>query len=378
MFVQFIWSNSLIATNCLLFLRRSAGPTTIDDVRKRAVLFRLVYAVSSQLHQWDFNWICDARFGCWIIGSACRYIPRWNMVREILENELKIPQTFHFFHSSSSEPSTRGVLLGFTMICTTAGMLTIYIMNTMMAWRTVAMMCSVVPVISAITIYFVSLQSKIYQIFSRDKIKFSIKISSSDPRNAAMVALQKSNQWSGKIVVMASWLDIASSHHPRIQWFATAQRTIEVMSTVCKIPFTMLTSVANDTRKICRIEAQTNTETVDHRSVAIFPCSIHRHVFDATVHCTDFQSIRQPNRTRQSGNDNECTRQFDQCDVHVLGTIYWQAASVPNNAVRNVCLCHGYDRLWIFNSAERLLFIWSSAILCHWFGEQTFDVHSID
>lgn len=104
---------------------------------------------------------------------------------------------FSIFFLRSSEPSTRGVLLGYTLICTTVGMLTIYIMNTMMAWRTVAMVCSAVPVISLIAVYFVSLKQnkttteKMTIFFHKNSflLKFPPNFSFLDSRNATMVAV---------------------------------------------------------------------------------------------------------------------------------------------------------------------------------------------
>lgn len=97
-----------ISTHNIRFMTiRSVGPTTINDVRKCAIFFRLVYAVPSQLLQWDFNWICDAWFGCWINGGTCCYIPGWNLVKKYLENsfgqsKMMISQPAHWTFDFSS------------------------------------------------------------------------------------------------------------------------------------------------------------------------------------------------------------------------------------------------------------------------------------
>ncbi|XP_031636109.1 facilitated trehalose transporter Tret1-like [Contarinia nasturtii] len=53
------------------------------------------------------------------------------------------------------EPSVRGVLIGYTFIFGTIGMFTIYLMNTLMAWRTVCFICLWVPVFTAFAICFI-------------------------------------------------------------------------------------------------------------------------------------------------------------------------------------------------------------------------------
>lgn len=219
---------------------------------------------------------------------------------------------------------------------------------------------------------------KKFQIFFSQQQQVSVHFFPLDSWNAAMVALQESIWWSGKIATMAAWLDIPPSHQSGICCFATEQRTVEIMSIMCEITSAMLTSVANDTRKICWTKTQTNTQTVDNCTGIIFPSAIHRHVCDETVYRTDFQSIRQPHRTGSMCHDNEHTRQFDQCDVYVFGTFHWQTTTVPNYAVWSLCMLHGYDHLWIFIAAKRLHFIRSIAVLCHGFGEQNSDIHSND
>lgn len=60
------------------------------------------------------------------------------------------------FFSSFSEPSTRGILNAYSNVCETLGMLVIYILNTLMPWRTAALICLALPVLSMILLCFVS------------------------------------------------------------------------------------------------------------------------------------------------------------------------------------------------------------------------------
>lgn len=62
----------------------------------------------------------------------------------------------------------------------------------------------------------------------------------------------------------------------------------------------------------------------------------------------------------------------------MFGTIYWQTAALFNNAIRNVCMRIGDNRLWIFITTKRLHLIRSITTLFHRFREQTSHVHSVD
>ncbi|XP_055305860.1 facilitated trehalose transporter Tret1-like [Sitodiplosis mosellana] len=53
------------------------------------------------------------------------------------------------------EPATRSILLGYTLITFTFGMSIIFVMNTFMAWRMVAMICFGLPFITAIALCFI-------------------------------------------------------------------------------------------------------------------------------------------------------------------------------------------------------------------------------
>lgn len=55
-----------------------------------------------------------------------------------------------------SEPSTRGILVSLTFISVTLGMFLVLLLNTLMPWRTIALVCLIWPVITAIAICFVS------------------------------------------------------------------------------------------------------------------------------------------------------------------------------------------------------------------------------
>lgn len=71
----------------------------------------------------------------------------------IMLNELN-SSPFHLFHCS--EPSYRGILIAYTNVSGTFGMLVVSVLNTMLPWRTVALVCLFVPILTVIALLFVS------------------------------------------------------------------------------------------------------------------------------------------------------------------------------------------------------------------------------
>lgn len=55
-----------------------------------------------------------------------------------------------------SEPKFRGVMIAYTHVGWTLGMLLLSVLNTLMPWRSVAFVCLFVPVITTIALCFVS------------------------------------------------------------------------------------------------------------------------------------------------------------------------------------------------------------------------------
>lgn len=95
-------------------------------------------------------------------------------------------------------------------------MLTIFILNTLMPWRTVALVCSAVPVITAISVYFVSEIRHLIRILSHSSVIlthsycqcfFSVFFLS-DSRNATMVAIKKSNDWAPRHQIAQEFDDL--------------------------------------------------------------------------------------------------------------------------------------------------------------------------
>lgn len=54
-----------------------------------------------------------------------------------------------------SEPSIRGVLTACSAISATLGLFLVYLMNTFMPWRSVGLICLIVPLITMIAVCFI-------------------------------------------------------------------------------------------------------------------------------------------------------------------------------------------------------------------------------
>lgn len=68
-------------------------------------------------------------------------------------NILLITSTF--FLSIKSEPSIRGVLLGFCGISSSCGIFMVYLLGAFLSWRQVALICISIPASTVVAIYFV-------------------------------------------------------------------------------------------------------------------------------------------------------------------------------------------------------------------------------
>lgn len=55
-----------------------------------------------------------------------------------------------------SEPSIRGILIACAGIAATLGFFVIFLMGTLMDWRSAALKCLIIPIMTMITVCFVS------------------------------------------------------------------------------------------------------------------------------------------------------------------------------------------------------------------------------
>lgn len=172
-------------------------------------------------------------------------------------------------------------------------MFAIFALNTLMPWRTVALVCSAVPVITAISVYFVGSESINNKQLSNCSINgLFLFFFFVDSRNATMAAIQKPNGRSPKIIAMASRLGTKARYRIRISRFATSKHTLKFMPIVCQTKHSMYTSIANDAWKIPWIETQTNIETIRNRHGLICAGTIFRCICDASIYHANFPSIQ--------------------------------------------------------------------------------------
>lgn len=68
--------------------------------------------------------------------------------------EIKIVNKFLLCHFS--EPKYRGVMIAYSAITGTLGMLFVFVLNILMPWRTAAMVCMFVPILTIVALCFVS------------------------------------------------------------------------------------------------------------------------------------------------------------------------------------------------------------------------------
>lgn len=83
-----------------------------------------------------------------------------NSMREQINEKFEWFKQFVVFKityvAEICEPSIRGVMIAYTHVGWTLGMLFVSVMNTFMPWRTVGLVCMLVPILTAIALCFVS------------------------------------------------------------------------------------------------------------------------------------------------------------------------------------------------------------------------------
>lgn len=97
-------------------------------------------------------------FGAGLMEASCNTYVSW----PVRMNWNKITIFFQIFSSifqvgEISDPKFRGIMLAYTHIGYTLGMLFVSILNTMMSWRMVALICISVPLLTIVVLCFVSI-----------------------------------------------------------------------------------------------------------------------------------------------------------------------------------------------------------------------------
>lgn len=104
----------------------------------------------------------------------------------------------------------------------------------------------------------------------------------------------------------------------------------------------MYSPIANDAWKICWAQAKANAQTVCNHHVIILPRPIFGCFFNATIHCSDFQSVRQSHFTGSCCGYHEFARQFGQRHFYVFGAFHWETTCLFGNVIG--CVSVRFDR----------------------------------
>lgn len=147
---------------------RLLGPQTIHVDREFTIDNCLVYAV--QCEQRTTNIHCKRFTWSWrgFDGVANYYLCRWNYVSKAY---MKTPwkqrrAKFEIWCSNGpcliyfSEPKFRGIMIAYTHVGWTLGLLLVSVLNTLMPWRTVALVCMFVPILTTLALCFVRLRTQ--------------------------------------------------------------------------------------------------------------------------------------------------------------------------------------------------------------------------
>lgn len=90
-----------------------------------------------------------------------------------------------------SEPSFRGVMIAYSNVSGTLGMLLVFVLNTMMPWRMVALICLFVPILTVVALYFVSVC--VLKKKSKNNIKIFNKSFWAGSRDTSVVIIKEPN-----------------------------------------------------------------------------------------------------------------------------------------------------------------------------------------
>lgn len=80
------------------------------------------------------------------------------------KSEFSFKKHFSFEIASKSEPSLRGVLMTYTNLGTSLGTFMVNLLNTLVPWRMVGLICMFVPLVTIVALYFVSF----FEIFKKN------------------------------------------------------------------------------------------------------------------------------------------------------------------------------------------------------------------
>lgn len=141
-----------------------------------------------------------------------------------------------------TEPSVRGVLMAYSALSGTFGMFIVMTLNTLMAWRTVALVCMFVPILAILLLMLVRIFGVECWINSQFQFHFKFVAGAG---NADVVAIQKSSRWCGAIASVAARLGAEIIRSTRTPTIRTVQWAFEIMWRLYQTKSTVFSSGAD-------------------------------------------------------------------------------------------------------------------------------------
>lgn len=126
--------------------------------------FRSVKFGETQMFDFSF---ANGQFHCFHLMNASLHLfnfyltfEPWPLPMTMAIANDQWPWSFFYNLLFHSEPSARGILIAYTNVWGTLGNLFVFVLNTLIPWRMVALVCMFVPIITVVALCFVSISQK--------------------------------------------------------------------------------------------------------------------------------------------------------------------------------------------------------------------------
>lgn len=166
----------------------------------------------------------------------------------------------------------RGILIGYSSMNIRFGTIAVYVLNQLMPWRIVALVCLSVPMACAIALCFVSSFPRIH----RHSLKFQCLFE--DSRDTTVAFIEKPCQRGREIAWLAARVGSKRvlTRCWRVWQLETTQRTRQILQFVHQKGGAVFTFASNFGRKIIGTKTKTCFKTVCNRDATVFAHSIYR------------------------------------------------------------------------------------------------------
>lgn len=169
------------------------------------------------------------------------------------------------------------------------GVFIVFLMSSMMSWRTVSLVCVIFPIVTFVALFFVRNYYYRYNHLKLVKYKLMCFVGSG---NTNLAIIQITEGRCSKIVAMATRMGAREGCSTGIRRPSTLWRGLKCMRRMRKEKYQMHSSSANDQRQITWYNPKANNETFLHHYIHVLHSSIQRDVCDATIYNTDFVLVR--------------------------------------------------------------------------------------